>query len=203
MLFRSLNKRPGLGLEVHGTYAPADRVALQDLQLRRTVAIRSGQGVEGQSDPGPLSMRQPKIQAALESLFAERFGGGELAALKDGFRRANPGQLEENAAGKMVSRLASLVREQRTIGEDEVARLKGADFHGELFLRLRDREAVGEDRLIELGKMRGESVTAGLRTAGAPSERVELRAPEKVEGEIVGRDIPVKLVPNAVRKGSS
>ncbi|RLJ64990.1 DUF748 domain-containing protein [Sulfurisoma sediminicola] len=199
----ALNKRPGLGLGVHGTYAPADRIALQDLQLRQAVAVRSGQGVEGQSDPGPLSTGQPKVQAALESLFAERFGGGELAALKDGFRRANPGQLEEGAAGKMVSRLASLVREQRTLGNDEVARLKGANFHAELFLRLREKEVVAEQHLVELGKTRGEAIVAGLRSAGAPAERIELRAPEKLEGDLAGRDIPVKLVVNSARKGSS
>jgi len=199
----ALNKRPGLVLAVNGTYSPADRLALQDLQLRRSVALRAGQNVEGQADPGPLSTRQPKIQAALESLFGERFGGGELAALKDGYRRANPGQLEESAAGKMVSRLASLVREQRTLGEGEVAKLKGADFHAELFLRLRERETVGDDRLVDLGKQRGEFVVSGLRSAGGPAERVELGAPERLEGDSTARDVPVKIVPATARKGSS
>jgi hypothetical protein len=162
------------------------------------VALRAGQDVQGQADPGPLSTRQPKVQAALESLFADRFGGGELAALKDGYRRANPGQLEESTAGKMMSRLASLVREQRTLGESEVAKLKGVDFHAELFLRLREREAVGDDRLVELGKQRGEFVVSG-----GPAERIELGAPEKLEGDPAARDVPVKIVPATARKGSS
>jgi hypothetical protein len=167
------------------------------------VALRAGQDVQGQADPGPLSTRQPKVQAALESLFADRFGGGELAALKDGYRRANPGQLEESTAGKMMSRLASLVREQRTLGEGEVAKLKGVDFHAELFLRLREREAVGDDRLVELGKQRGEFVVSGLRSAGGPAERIELGVPDKLEGDPAARDVPVKIVPATARKGSS
>ncbi len=199
----ALNKRPGLVLAVNGTYSPADRLALQDLQLRRSVALRAGQSVEGQTDPGPLSARQPKVQAALESLFSERFGGGELAALKDGYRRANPGQLEESATGKMVSQLASLVREQRTLGEGEVEKLKGVDFHAELFLRLREREVVGDDRLVDLGKQRGEFVVSSLRSAGGPAERVELGAPERLEGDPTAKDIPVKIIPATARKGSS
>jgi hypothetical protein len=34
--------------------------------------------------------------------------------LKQGFRSANPGQLEENLAGKMMSRLTGLVRPPRS-----------------------------------------------------------------------------------------
>jgi hypothetical protein len=197
----ALNKRPGLALAVHGTYAAADRVALQDLQLRRKAAIRAGQNVEGEADPGPLSTHQPKVQSAIEGLFADVFGGGELAALKDGFRRANPGQLEESGAGKMMSRLASLVREQRTLSEGEVGKLKGGDFHAELFLRLREKEAVGDDRLVGLATARGEAVLAALRTAGAPADRIELKTAEKLESEPAGRDVPVKVVVATARKG--
>ena len=66
-----LNKRPGLALSVSGTWADVDRVALQDLQLRRSVADKSGQTAAVKGDPGPLSTRAPKVQSALESLFAD------------------------------------------------------------------------------------------------------------------------------------
>ncbi len=188
----ALNKRPGLALTVHGVYADADRVALQDRQLRRNLAARIGQPVEGDADPGPVSTRQPKVQGALEDLFADRSGAGELAALKEGFRKANPGQLEESATGKVMSRLTGLFRDKRTLDETEVAAMKGTDFHALLYERLRQKEAVGEDRLIALAKARGEAAAAALRSAGAPAARLSAAAPEKVETE--GRDVPVKLV---------
>ncbi|MBL8492087.1 MAG: hypothetical protein JNM82_15000, partial [Rhodocyclaceae bacterium] len=61
-----------------------------------------------------------------------------------------------------------------------------------LYERLRQKEAVGEDRLIALAKARGEAAAAALRSAGAPADRLSVAAPEKVETE--GRDVPVKLV---------
>jgi hypothetical protein len=200
-LAAALDKRPGLALTVHGVYAAADLVALQDLQLRRTLAVRSGLSAHEKGDPGPISTRQPKVQAAIESLFSERMGGGELAALKDGFRRANPGQLQENAAGKVLSKLTGLLRKQRTLGEDELAKLKGADFHGELFRRLREAEAVSDARLQELGQDRGEGVFAALQKAGAPAERIRLGNAVRVDAH--GKTTPAKIEFGPVRKDAS
>lgn len=186
-----LNKRPGLALTVHGTWAETDRVALQERQLRRAVAQRAGVHVEGDEDPGPLSTQDPKVQSAIEALFADRFGRAELAALKEGFRKANPGQLPESAAGKMMSRLTTLFREQRTLGEDELAQLKGADFHAVLFERLREREPMPDERLAALAKARGEYAAKALAEAGAPGARLALGAPAKTPAE--GRDIQLDL----------
>ena len=197
-LAAALGKRPGLSLTVHGVFADADRVAMQDRQLRRAIVERMGQRVDAQGDPGPISTRQPKVQSALESLYAERFGGGELASLKEGFRRANPGQLEEGVAGKMLSRLSGLFREKRTLSDDEVSRLKGADFHAALFQRLRSKEAVGEDRLLALGRMRGETTMAALAAAGAPADRLNQLTPEKVTGE--AQNVPLKLVLGSAKR---
>lgn len=186
-----LNKRPGLALSVHGTWAEADRVALQDLQLRRTVAERSGQSEGVKGDPGPLSTRAPKVQAALESLFADRFGSAELAALKEGFRKANPGQLEEGLTGRMMSRLTGLLREKRSLSEAEVGQLKGADFHAVLFERLRAAEAVKDEALQALAVRRAEYALEHLKTAGAPEARIRQGAAEK--SEAAGREIMLKL----------
>ena len=186
-----LNKRPGLALTVHGTWAEADRVALQDLQLRRRVAEKSGQAAGEKGDPGPLSTRAPKVQAVLESLFAESFGGAELAALKEGFRNANPGQLEENLTGKMMSRLSGLMREKRTLSEAEVGQLKGADFHALLFERLRAKEPAKDDALQALAIRRADHALENLKAAGAPEARIRQGAAEK--SEPAGRDILLKL----------
>lgn len=189
-LAQALGKRPALSISVHGVYADADRVALQDLQLRSTVAKMSGQHAD--EDPGPVSVHQPRTQSALETLFSDRLGGAELAAVKEGFRRANPGKLEESAAGKMISGLKGLFREKRDLNEQEVARLKGADFYTVLFERLRSAVAVDEKQLLALAAARGSATAAALNEAGAPLDRVEVLAAEKVQAE--GRDVPVRLV---------
>lgn len=186
-----LNKRPGLALGVQGTWTEADRLAMQDLRVRQAVAAKSGQAAGDQGDPGPLSTRTPKVQAALESLFADRFGSAELAALKDGFRSANPGQLEESVAGRMMSRLSGLLREQRSLSESEVARLKGTDFHVVLFETLRAKEPVEDAALQALAVRRGEHALMSLKAAGAPAAR--LRAGAAAKAEAVGRDALLKL----------
>lgn len=194
----ALAKRPGLVLAIGGRHAEADRVALQDVQLRRAVIVRMGQRVSERGDPGPLSSRQPKVQAALEALYGDRFGSADLAALKDGFRRANPGQLEESLTGKMMSRLSGLLREKKTLGEDEIARLKGADFHAELYERLRAAESVADDRLLELARKRGENAVALLGKAGVAAERLHLLPPEALAGTEAG--VPLKLALEAAGK---
>jgi hypothetical protein len=179
----AMAKRPKLVLATGGSHAAADRVALQDLQLRRTLLTKAGQRTAEKGDPGPVSTRQPQIQEALESLYKERFGAAELAALKDGFRAANPGQLEEGVAGKMMSRLSGLLREKKTLSEGEVAQLKGADFHGTLFERLRAGEAVGDERLQALAQARGEGAVEVLKAAGVAPERLRLLPPEAARAE--------------------
>ncbi len=179
-LAAALNKRPALALAISGTWNEADRVALQDLQLRRTLLEKSGQKIDPQGDPGPISTRTPAIQAALESLFGERFGKAELDGLKQGFRNANPGQMEENLGGKMMSRLTGLVRPPRQLNESEVSALKGADFHAVLFQRLREKETIADERLQQLAAARGEAALAVLKEAKAPVERIQLGTPEKL-----------------------
>jgi hypothetical protein len=197
-LATALNKRPNLALTIHGVHADVDRIALQDRQLRRAIAERMGLRVAADGDPGPLSTNSPKVQGALEGLFSDRLGGGELAALKDGFRKANPGELQQNVAGKMLSRLTGLFRETRTLSDQEVEQLKGADFHAVLYERLRQREAVSDAQLQALAAARGANVAEILKAASAPVARLSLASPEKVEGD--KRDVPVRLVLGVVQQ---
>ena len=190
-LAEALGKRPGLLLAVGGIHTDADRVALQEVQLRRTVLTQSGQRVSEKGDPGPLSTQQPKIREALEALYKERFGASELAALKEGFRGANPGQLEESMTGKVLSRMTGLLREKKTPSESEVAQLKGADFYSVLFEHLRAKEVVADTRLQALAQSRGEGVVEILKSAGAATERVQLLAPEK--GDSSNGEIPLRM----------
>ncbi len=190
-LAAALNKRPALALSISGTWNAADRVALQDRQLRRSLLERSGQKLDPQGDPGPISTRAPDMQTAIEDLFAERFGKAELAGFKQGFRSANPGQLEEGVAGKMMSRLTGLVRPPRALNESEVGALKGADFHAVLYQRLREKEVVSDESLQQLAQARGEATLATLKDAKAPVDRVKVSAAEKIAGE--DREVALKL----------
>lgn len=195
-----LGKRPKLALAVGGIHADVDRVALQEVQLRRAVLTQSGLTLSEKGDPGPISLRQPKIQAALEALYAERVGKSELAALKEGFRNANPGQLEEGVGDKVMSRLTGLLREKKTLNEDEVAQLKGADFYAVLFERLRGKEQVGDDILLTLAQARGTNTLEILKANGVAPERLRLLPPEK--GESTGDGVPVKLSLEADKAGA-
>ena len=191
-LAAALAKRPGLSLAVGGVYAEADREALQDSQMRRSVAEKSGLRVKADSDPGPISTRQPKVQSALESLYAERFSGAELAAIKEGFRQANPGQLEQSTGLKVLSRLSGLMREKQALNQQEVAQMKGGDYYAILFDRLRNKVVVDDERLLLLAKARGEAIAMVLKTAGAPGERLAVLPAEKVASD--GRNVPAKLL---------
>lgn len=200
-LAEAMGKRPALVLAVGGVYLDADRVALQDVQLRRTVLAQAGQRVPERGDPGPVSTQQPKVREALEALYKERVGAADLAALKDGFRNANPGQMEESMTGRMMSRLAGLLREKKTLSEDEVAQLKGADFYDVLFERLRAKESIPDERLQELAQQRGEGAIEILKSAGVGPERVRLLAPEKGKSEAgqLETEIPLRMALEAAK----
>jgi len=194
-----LGKRPKLALTVGAIHADVDRVALQEVQLRRAVLIASGLTLSERGDPGPISLREPKIQAALESLYAERIGKSELAALKEGFRNANPGQLEEGIGDKVMSRLTGLLREKKTLDEGEVARLKGADYYAVLFERLRATEKVGDDVLQALAQARGDGALEILKANGVAPERLQMLPSEKGESGDAG--VPLKLSLEADKGG--
>jgi hypothetical protein len=194
-LAEAMAKRPALNLSVGGIYTDADRVALQEVQLRRAVLVQSGQRVPEKGDPGPVSTQQPKIREALETLYKERVGASDLAALKEGFRSANPGQLEESMTGKVMSRVSGLMREKKTLNESEVAQLKGADFYSVLFEKLRAKEVIADERLQALAQARGENAVEILKSAGVPAERVQLLLPEqgKLEGDGASGEIPLRM----------
>ena len=188
----ALAQRPALTVGIGGRYADADRVALQDLQLRRAIVAQMGQRVSEQWDPGALSTHQPKVRDALEALYREQVGAGDLAALKEGYRRANPGRLEETVAGKMMSRLSGLLHGKKTLSAEEQAQLAGAtDFHAVLFERLRARMVVTDAALQTLARTRGGAVIAALRAAGVDAARVRELPPEQAAS--AAAEIPVQL----------
>ena len=191
----ALAKRPNLNVGVRGIHTPADKMALQDQQLRRLLLVAMGDPVAEDGDPGPVTTDHPKVRSELEALYAKRTSGADLAALKEGFRQANPGQLEESTAGKMMSRLGSLVREKKTLSEAEVGQLKGANFHALLYTRVRELEPMPDERLLVLATARGNYAFDLLKTLGVATSRLRLDPAQKGEGNEAGIPLVLDLAP--------
>ena len=184
----ALEKRPGLFLTVHGVYSDADRTAIRDLKARREVVLASGQHLTEQ-DPGPISTNSPRIRAAIEKLFSEKFGKAELISIKEGFGKLN--HIDEGFGEKVKSGISGLFLKKRALSEEEQEQLRGADLHAFLFRRLRQAEKVENSELQALGKARGDALLSILKESGAPMERVNPGTAEKVDDDAQG--VPVKL----------
>lgn len=187
----ALNKRPALTIAIQGTHAESDKLALQDLKLRSAVALKSGQRLEANEDPGPLSTHNAKVQAAIEALFVESRSSAELAALQDGYRLANPGKLELSAAKMAMGKLTSLFREKKTLSESEIVKLKGTDFYSVLFERMRTDLAIDEKTLLQLADHRGNATMDALTRAGVPADRIQIQPSAKIVTE--EKHVPVQL----------
>jgi uncharacterized protein involved in outer membrane biogenesis len=185
----ALNERPNLTVTVHGTWSDADRVALQDLALRKALAGKLGLSSDG--DPGPITPDQPEVKPALEDLYADQFGKGALAGLKEGYRKANPGQLPETTGGQVMSVLTGLIGTKPSLSDQDIDAMKGADFHAMLYQKLRDAEEMPDVRLQALAQARGEGIMKELSDANAPLDRVTLQSAEKVDATDNG--IPLKM----------
>ncbi|WP_138516278.1 DUF748 domain-containing protein [Limnobacter alexandrii] len=191
-LGEALTTRPNLALTVQGTWAPADKTAIQNLQMRRAVAVQAGEKLEANENPGPLALNNDATQKALEALFEKRFSGGELASLKTGFRKANPGQLEQGVAGKALGQITNLFKDTRELSDSEVNALKGKNFYAVLAQKLQNSEEVSAAQLQALATQRQQVVSTGLTTAGVPAERVKTDAPKETEASDE-KTVPMEL----------
>jgi hypothetical protein len=194
-----LTKRPGLALSVHGVWsAEIDRPVLKENQLRRAVAEKMGIKLAAGEDAGPISTANPKSQAALEALYAQRFSEAEWNSLNAKWRQANPDKKVEGGTGKMMSRLKGLFKKEEALSADDLAQLKDADLHAMLYQRLLDKENVPDEVLKKLAQSRGEAALKGLTAAGAPVERVTLGEAQAVEAS--GREVQAKLELGVAKK---
>ena len=180
-LGEALTTRPNLALTVQGTWAPADKTAIQNLQMRRAVATQAGEKLQPGENPGPLALNNETTQKAIEALFEKRFSGGELASLKTGFRKANPGQLEQGVAGKALGQITNLFKDTRELSDAEVNALKGKNFYAVLAQKLQDSEEVSTAQLQTLATERQQLVSSGLTSAGVPAERVKTDTPKETK----------------------
>jgi len=191
-LGEALTTRPNLALTVQGTWAPVDKTAIQNLQMRRAVATQAGEKLQPGENPGPLALNNEASQKAIEALFEKRFSGGELASMKTGFRKANPGQLEQGVAGKALGQLTNLFKDTRELSDAEVNALKGKNFYAVLAQKLQDSEEVSTAQLQALATQRQQLVSTGLTSAGVPAERVKTDAPKETKAND-DKTVPMEL----------
>lgn len=187
-----LNKRPGLSLSIQGVWsAEIDRPVMKESQLRRAVAEKMGVKLAPDEDAGPISTANPKSQAALEALYAQRYGKDDWLTLKAKWQQANPDKKSESGAGKMMSRLKGLFKKEEPLSADDLNQLKDADLHALLYQRLLDKETVSDEALKALAKQRGEAAMQALAAAGGPAARMTLG--EVLPVEASGREVRAKL----------
>ncbi|MCP5277440.1 MAG: DUF748 domain-containing protein [Thiobacillus sp.] len=187
-----LNKRPGLALTVHPAWsADIDRPVVREARLRRAVAEKMGRGLGPDEEPGPVSTATPKVQAALEALYAQRVGEEAMNTLRARWLQANPDKKQESGAGKLMSRLKGLLKKEEPLSESDMSALKGTELHALLYERLLARETVTDDDLRALAGKRGKAILAGLAGAGISEARVRLGETEPFTQE--GREVPARM----------
>ncbi|MCW5657585.1 MAG: DUF748 domain-containing protein [Burkholderiaceae bacterium] len=177
-LAQAVAKRPRLSLAVHAAYDPAaDGAALKDRSLRRALAAQMGRELADDEDIGPVSSADPKARAAIEALYAKRFGAPALQQIQAKFAQANPAPPPTDAAGRLVSRLSNLFKgTPPPLSAEEAAQLKGADLHAHLLERLHAAEPVTDDQLRALGASRAQAVGRELVADGVAAERIAVDA---------------------------
>jgi hypothetical protein len=111
----ALTTRPNLALTVQGTWAAVDKTAIQNLQMRRAVALQAGEKLQPGENPGPLALNNEATKKAIEALFIKRFGRAELAALKSENFHAALTQKLQDAEEVSTTQLQALATERQQL----------------------------------------------------------------------------------------
>jgi hypothetical protein len=218
-----LAKRPQLKLSVPGGYSDAaDGEALRTHALRTEIAARSGRKLEVGEDPGPIDLQDDAVRGAVRSLYAERFGVADLAALKKGAEMAAASSAkaaqpsagaaadEKPAAGAGPASEPKAPASKSLAAATPPAGGKGAGvevpgepqvadasaFYAQLRQRLEKEQPLAADAITALGARRAGSILAALTQDGVTPANVEASPPAPISGE-KGKTIPLKLVLSA------
>jgi hypothetical protein len=184
-LAKVMAKRPSIALSVRVDFDPkGDAQAIKDLRLRRAVAQDSGRTLVEGEDPGPISTAQPATRAAVERLYAKRFGAEALESMQQRYRQANPDPPSPNAAGRLVSQFSSTFKAQpKPLSAEEAARMQGADMHALMVQRLLEEDVVDDADLRALATQRHDAIEHELTTLGVAAGRIHAEEPRAHEGE--------------------
>jgi len=155
-----LAKRQQLRLVAEGQTGPADRAALQQLDVARAVNARLGRTSAAGAAPDPVNVADAKTQRALEAVFIERQSDEALNKFIAETAKAR---------GKEVSRANIALAMVGTASADR-------EFYAALLKRLNDTAQVPDAALAQLAGDRARAVTGHMTTVLAlPAERAEAR----------------------------
>jgi uncharacterized protein involved in outer membrane biogenesis len=144
-LAQAMAKRPALAITIEPGYeVKGDTRAIQELWMRRDVAVRMGLTVEPGKEPGLVDTFNPRTQKVLEALYDVRFQKrGGLKAIKAEYEKPKEGA--PSIYAEMLERLTL----QIPVEEDELKQL--AQQRGEAI----------KTTLVDAGKIDPARVTAG------------------------------------------
>jgi hypothetical protein len=155
-----LAKRQQLRLVAEGQTGPADRAALQQLDVARAVDAKLGRSPAANAAPDPVNVADAKTQRALEAVFIERQSDEALNKFVAETAKAR---------GKEVSRANIALALIGTASADR-------EFYAALLKRLNETAQVPDAALAQLAGDRARAVTTHMTTVLAlPAERAEAR----------------------------
>ncbi len=161
---RAMKERTTLRLVVPPVHSvEADTPALKSLALRSDIVTRMGLELKAGEDPGPVDAANPRAQAAIETVFSERYAPEVLALVKQRALASTPaGQAGSESPAAKPPATASPARPPPA-------------FYQNLLDRLIKEQPVSEALLAQLGTQRGEAIVAEMTGAdGVDAKRVVL-----------------------------
>lgn len=180
----ALAKRPELKLEIPAHYdSEADARALKRVALEREIGRRAGFAQADDEAPGRVNLEDEKTKAALRSLFAERFGKGELDKLRaEAEAKARAAKQPEPSIAEKVGNWAS--------GEPQITDARA--FYRTLLRRLREEQPLSPLALAALANQRGLAIEAALTAAGVDASRIT-RTAAQATADAEARQVTVQL----------
>ncbi|MEQ1590961.1 MAG: DUF748 domain-containing protein [Thiobacillaceae bacterium] len=171
-LSQAMAKRPALTLTIEPGYDPeSDRRALQELAMRREVAVGTGIKLAPQEEPGPVDVNNFKTQTLLEDLYAERSGKEDYQKLRTRYREKSG--VAAIVDSELVERLGRKFKSRDT---GPVSAL-----HTELLERLTQKTQIADAALVKLAQARGQTMRDALLREGLDGGRLSVTAPVKHE----------------------
>lgn len=164
-IVEALAKRPELKLLIPARYDTAiDASAMKRAALGREVGRRAGFALTGEDEPGPINLEDRPTQAALRSLFTERFSKAEFERLRA------EAEAKARSAGLAAPSIAERVRNFAS-GAPQIADAR--EFYRILLRRLRETQPLPANALAELAQKRALTIEAALQAAGVDPMRME------------------------------
>jgi hypothetical protein len=149
-LSEALRKRPGLALQVTGSYDPElDRDALARQQLRLAISRAAGLEQKNSENPGPIAFSDPETQEVLDKIGLSRLGREKLAQITEGDRKAI------STTGKGVTNV------------DNEA------YYERLFNALVKAEEIPASSLQNVGRSRAQSIVVQFEHLGVAQGRIK------------------------------